>query len=202
MLWVIVHMCFKFLGNLFTFGLCLQDSAAIFFDCNILAVCAVPHTLLRYCNSKGWLDYFVVLYGLVIVYLQNLDLKVYWLKVYCFVLQIDNGHWYSAALNTVVLSSDPAAVSAAATAASDFPASGNGCHSDCPGAAAWGFPSSGSSNSSNCLPGQLHASEQISLCIHLCICLHRQPIQRFPAGALHWQHKIAGANPAGRTCSL
>jgi hypothetical protein len=50
-------------------------------------------------HRQDLLGYFVVVYGPIIVYFQDVDLKVYRFEIYCIILQIDKHHWHSAVLN-------------------------------------------------------------------------------------------------------
>jgi hypothetical protein len=86
-----VRISFKFLCDFLSFGLCLQDSAVIFFDCNILSVCAVALSRLarlfcRVISSRYHLLSARRLEGLLI---RNFI-------VMFFVLQIDIRHWHCA----------------------------------------------------------------------------------------------------------
>ena len=79
---VIVNISFEFQVSLLFFGLCLQDSAVIFFNSNILEVCVVALSRLP---GLFW-SVISSNYTIIIVYFQNFDLEVYWFDFFCSAL--------------------------------------------------------------------------------------------------------------------
>ncbi len=126
-LWNMRNCAYKLsiLLRFLTFCQCLLDSQVLYFDCNILAMCAV---------QSSRLGFIVVLYVQVIAYIQDINLKVYSFRVYCFRLENWHTPWHHAGinLNIVALFYGSTAVSVFTTAARGFPADGSGCRSDCP----------------------------------------------------------------------